>query len=419
MGCEGAGAWVLSSSLGLPLLPCRLKLYSSYSTIMKCLIALLVCATALAEQLYVDKEYLMGLKARTDVDVFLSKTFRLELKNSWDLGMTVLLHVRGADADISLASKLPEVKYNERNGIASIDQCHSVTAAGCWGLDRTDQRAALDYTDSLNADAMYDYGEATGSGVNAYILDTGIDTTHSDFHGRAVFDYVADGLYDRDEDDDNGHGTHCAGIVGSRSYGLAKSVSLHAVQVLGDDGSAAWSSVIDGMVWVNNIGHQSGDKSVINMSFGGPGINSAVWDAVKSLYEAGIVISVSAGNSNADACSWSPAGTPEAITVAASNVNDVSAPFTNWGTCVDVFAPGVNVTSTVPGENTAAYSGSSMASPHVVGAISLYMSSLASAPTPADVAAWVTGTATPDALTWTDNDHGTSPNLLLYAPCGL
>ena len=208
-----------------------------------------------------DNEYLMGLKAGTDVHVFLSKTSGLELRNSWDLGMTVLLHVRGADADISQASKLPEVKYNERNGIASIDQCASVPANGCWGLDRTDQREGLVYTDPESPAAVYDYGTATGAGVNAYILDTGIDTNHTDFGGRAVFDYVADGLDDPDEDDDNGHGTHCAGTVGSRSYGLAKEVSLHAVQVLGDGGSAPWSSVVDGMGWVRTIGHTSGDKS--------------------------------------------------------------------------------------------------------------------------------------------------------------
>ena len=194
-----------------------------------------------------DKEYLMGLKAGTDDDVFLSKTSSLELNNFWDLGMTVLLHVRGADADISFASKLPEVIYNERNGIASIDQCVPVSADGCWGLDRSDQRAALDYTDPEYPDAIYDYGEATGTGVNAYILDTGIDTAHSDFHGRAVFDYVTDGLDDSDHDNDNGHGTHCAGTVGSESYGLAKEVSLHAVHVLRDGGNAPWSSVVDGM----------------------------------------------------------------------------------------------------------------------------------------------------------------------------
>ena len=171
------------------------------------------------------------------------------------------------------------------------------------------------------------------------------------------------------------------------------------------------------MEWVIS-NHTSGDKSVINMSVGGP-VNEAVMDAVKALYEAGIVISVSAGNSNGDACSWSPAGIPEAITVGASDVNDASAPFTNWGTCVDVFAPGVTVLSTYRNNSTAVLSGTSMSSPHVVGAISRYMSSLACAPTPADVAAWVTGTATAGALTWTDNNHGTSPNLLLFAPCGL
>ena len=383
---------------------------------MKCLIVLLVCATALAEKLYVDNEYLMGLKAGTDVEVFLSKTSGLELKNSWDLGMTVLLHVRSADADISLASKLPEVKYNERNGIASIDQCTSVTANGCWGLDRTDQREPLGYTDPESPAAMYDYGTATGAGVNAYILDTGIDTNHTEFGGRASFRYVTADLDDPDHDDDNGHGTHCAGTVGSRSYGLAKEVSLHAVQVVSDSGSGPWSSVIDGMDWVRTTGHTSGDKSVINMSVGGSDVIESVLDAVEALYDVGVVISVAAGNSNGDACNYTPAAAPNAITVGASDVIDTSAYFTNWGSCVDVFAPGVDVKSTVPNNSTAVYSGTSMSSPHVVGVISLYMSSQGSAPTPADVATWVKETATPDALSWTYHRHGKSPNLLLFAP---
>ena len=155
------------------------------------------------------------------------------------------------------------------------------------------------------------------------------------------------------------------------------------------------------------------------MSVGGSGVYESVWDAVKALYNAGIVISVSAGSSDMDACDSTPAGAPEAITVGASDMNDASALFTNWGSCVDVFAPGVDVKSTYNNNSTAVLSGTSMASPHVVGAISRYMSSLESAPTPANVAAWIKGTATRGALTWTGGSHDTSPNLLLFAPCEL
>jgi subtilisin family serine protease len=244
----------------------------------------------------------------------------------------------------------------------------STTQTGAtWGIDRIDQR-------SLPLSGTYTYN-ATGSGVTAYIIDTGIRFAHSEFGGRATsgFDAVDGGT----ADDCNGHGTHVAGTVGGATYGVAKGVALVAVRVLDCGGSGTWSGVIAGMDWV--AANHSG-ASVANMSLGG-GANTSVDDAVRRMIASGVATAIAAGNGNQggraqDACKYSPARVTEAMTIGATNSSDTKASWSNYGNCVDWFAPGVSITSSWSTSNTATntISGTSMATPHTAGAAALYLS---------------------------------------------
>ncbi len=276
----------------------------------------------------------------------------------------------------------PDVVHIERDEIMHTDATQSPVG---WGLDRIDQ------TD-LPLNSSYSY-TATGAGVTAYIIDTGIRTTHVEFGGRAsgVFTAIGGGT-----EDCNGHGTHVAGIVGSARWGVAKQVSLKAVRVLDCTGSGNTSGVIAGVDWVTA---NAVKPAVANMSLGGPA-SVALDQAVQSSIASGITYAVAAGNNNGDACLGSPARLPEALTVGATTITDARASYSNFGTCLDIFAPGSGIVSAYMNSDTdsASLSGTSMATPHVVGVAALYLegSPLATPPT---VAAAITAGASLNRVT--------------------
>ncbi len=257
----------------------------------------------------------------------------------------------------------------KRGNVLSVeaDQEVSINATqsgATWGLDRIDQA-------SLPLDTTYSYISA-GAGVDAYVIDTGILGTHVQFTGRMKSGYSAIGKA-TNTTDCNGHGTHVAGTIGGTTYGVAKAVSLIPVRVLDCRGSGTNSGVIAGVNWA--IKHHASNKAVANMSLGG-GASSALDTAINNLILDGVTVVVAAGNSGANACNYSPARVPNAITVAASTSSDLVASFSNTGSCVDIIAPGVGITSSWIGNNTAVatISGTSMASPHVAGAMARSLS---------------------------------------------
>lgn len=263
------------------------------------------------------------------------------------------------------------------------------TPTPSWGLDRVDQR-------NLPLNNAYTYA-STASGVDVYVVDTGILTTHPDFGGRAVHGTdTIDG--DSNATDCNGHGTHVSGTIGGNSYGLAKQSKLIGVRVLDCNGSGSNSAVIGGLDWVV-AHHQAGTSAVANMSLGG-GASTALDDAVRRVIADGVTMAVAAGNENTDACSKSPARVPEALTAAASDINDARASFSNRGTCVDLFAPGVNITSAWLNNGTNTISGTSMASPHVAAAAALYLSTHPGA-SPATVNSAIVAATTKGKITGT------------------
>jgi subtilisin family serine protease len=300
-----------------------------------------------------------------------------------------------SEEDAEALSNDFRVKFVEEDGVVTAD----VTQNGAtWGIDRIDQRNR-----PLNGTYIYNW---TGSGVRAYVIDTGIRTTHTQFGGRAsnVFD-----AFGGSGADCNGHGTHVSGTIGGSTYGVAKSALLRGVRVLDCNGSGSTSGVISGVDWVT-ANHIS--PAVANMSLGG-GVSTALDTAVNNLSNSGVPIAVAAGNSNANACNSSPARAANAITTGSTTSTDARSSFSNFGTCVDLFAPGSSIVSSWFSSNTATatLSGTSMASPHVAGVAALYKQANPSASS-TTVRNAIVNNATTNVVT---NAGTGSPNRLLYS----
>ncbi|MCT2280623.1 S8 family peptidase [Micromonospora chalcea] len=288
----------------------------------------------------------------------------------------------------------PAVAYVEQDRVMTTQ---GTQTGATWGLDRIDQR-------NLPLNSTFTYPN-TASNVRAYIIDTGIRTTHSDFGGRATW---GTNTVDTNNTDCNGHGTHVAGTVGGTKYGVAKGVRLVAVKVLNCSGSGTTAGVISGVNWVTS---NAVKPAVANMSLGG-GVSTTLDNAVANSINSGITYALAAGNSSANACNSSPARVAAAITVGSTTNTDARSSFSNYGSCVDIFAPGSSITSAWRTSDTATntISGTSMASPHVAGAAALVLSANTSY-TPAQVASYLTSNATTGKVT----SPGTgSPNRLLF-----
>lgn len=300
-----------------------------------------------------------------------------------------------SEAEAEALSQDFRVKFVEEDGVVTADVTQTNPP---WGLDRIDQRNL-----PLNGTYIYNW---TGSGVRAYIIDTGIRTSHTQFGGRAsnVFD-----AFGGNGQDCNGHGTHVAGTVGGSTYGVAKSALLRGVRVLNCSGSGSTSGVIAGVDWVRN-NHIA--PAVANMSLGG-GASTALDTAVNNLHNANVTIAVAAGNSNANACNSSPARAVNAITTGSTTMSDARSSFSNFGTCLDIFAPGSSILSAWFTSNTATatLSGTSMASPHVAGVAALYKQA-----NPSASSTTIRNAIVNNATTGVVSNPGTgSPNRLLYS----
>ena len=317
-------------------------------------------------------------------------------------GFAARMSTSAADA----IARNPNVSYVEQDQVANAIASETLANGQPWGIDRIDARWGLD--------ATYNYS-LTGAGVTAYIIDTGIRTTHSEFGGRASGGYtaVADG---NGTNDCNGHGTHVSGTVGGATYGVAKSVALVAVRVLDCSGSGSVSGVVAGIDWVTANHH---GPSVANMSLGG-GASTSLDDAVRNSIASGVAYAIAAGNGNfagiaQDACNYSPARVTEAMTVGATSTSDTKASWSNYGDCVDWFAPGVSILSAWNTSDVATntISGTSMATPHTTGVAALYLQANPSA-TPQQVRDGLFNASTKGIVA----SSSTTNNDLLYSPPG-
>ncbi|GAA2504116.1 S8 family peptidase [Streptomyces gobitricini] len=291
---------------------------------------------------------------------------------------------------------LPDVAAVEQDAVVTAGPLRANRApAASWGLDRIDQPY-------LPLDRQF-YVNSSGSGATAYVLDTGIDYGHAEFGGRARpgFDVMGDG---RNGQDCNGHGTHVAGTVGGATFGVARQASLVSVRVLGCDGRGSLGGMIAGMDWVAKNARQ---PAVLNGSLGGPR-SDAVNQAATALSDSGVLPVIAAGNDSIDACNVSPASAARVLTVGATNHQDQETGFSNFGTCLDIYAPGAAIVSAKLGGGSVALNGTSMASPHVAGVATLLKAQNPSA-TPRQVYGWIIDHSVKGVLTVTKS----SPNRLV------
>jgi len=302
----------------------------------------------------------------------------------------------------------PNVLYVEADQVMSINYQQdkearaplaTATQTGAtWGLSRI-------WHNDLPVGTTYVYNTGAGNGVDVYVIDTGILTTHVDFGGRATAVYNA--ITNEANTDLNGHGTHCAGTVAGNTYGVAKQAQLRAVKVLSASGSGSTTGVVAGVNYVSN-NKNTARKNVASMSLGG-GAATALDSAVEQSIAGGVTYAIAAGNDNANACNYSPARVSTAITVGATTNTDARSSFSNIGTCVNIFAPGSSITSDWIGSNTATntISGTSMATPHIAGVAALVLAQNLGT-TPASVRTWIVNNATPNKVTGAGTGSPTS-----------
>lgn len=315
---------------------------------------------------------------------------------------------------LDVVMKQDIVDYVEEDQVVDINDCQSESNPD-WGIARANHHN-YSYTNTYT----YDYTTGnTGNNVDAYIIDTGIYCENNEFTGKTTgsctFGYssVKNIFGVVDETDGNGHGTHCAGTVAGITYGVAKEANLIAVKVLSDAGSGSTSGVISGIDWVTQQSQTTGRRSVANLSLGG-GFSQTQNDAIEAATSAGVTMVVAAGNDNSDACNYSPASAPSAVTVGATDKTNSRASYSNYGSCVDIFGPGSSITSAWIGspDATNTISGTSMASPHVCGTAAKYLSADNSL-TVAEVTSQLLSEASKNEI----SDVKGSPNLMVYGYC--
>ncbi|WP_186763368.1 S8 family peptidase [Lentzea tibetensis] len=349
-------------------------------------------APAEAKSTAIDGSYIVVLKDGPQTADALAAKVDAKIEHRYSSALHGFAGKMTADAAAKLAAD-PAVKSVEQNQTVQL-AADKQTPTPSWGLDRVDQR-------SKNPTNTYGY-RGTASNVHAYIIDTGIKVDHPEFSGRATWNFNG---VDTNNTDCNGHGTHVAGTVGGSSVGLAKAVKLHAVKVLNCSGGGDWAGVIAGIDWVTA---NAVKPAVANMSLGGSAI-AAVDTAVRNSIASGVTYAVASMNFGLDACNYSPARVAEAITVNATDNQDKRASFSNYGACTDLFAPGVDITSSWNNNGYLTISGTSMATPHVVGAAALYLADNPAA-TPQQVSDHITNSATKNVVV----DPVGSPNKLLH-----
>ena len=363
-------------------------------------LSLPVASMARADQDDSEGSYIVVMRSSDDLD-----GAEVEIAKSGGRTEKRFSHAINALSVKMKHSEVARIRNNPRVLFVELDQpmyaLDTQSPTPSWGLDRVDQRA-LPFSNSFTASAY-------GAGVDVYIVDTGVSTTHTDFSGRLRSGFSA--INDRRGSNDcNGHGTHVAGTAAGATYGVAKAASIIPVRVLDCAGTGSNSGVIAGLDWMI-AHHTAGVAAVANMSLGG-GASLALDTAVQNAINDGVVMAVAAGNSNANACNYSPARAANAITVGAIERTDVRASYSNFGSCLDIFAPGTSITSAWINSSTAinTISGTSMASPHVAGVAAALLSANPTL-SPAEISSILRSSATPNVV----SSAGTgSPNYLLY-----
>lgn len=332
--------------------------------------------------------------------------------SEWKIGENFRGYAAKMDEEGRLKSLATSVvSFVEPNFGTEIHQCDVSQAGATWGLVRTTVR---DWASPNPTE--YNYTSTAGTGVDIYVLDSGIEVTVGYFEGRATggADFIEN---PPNPGDPNGHGTHIAGTIMAQSYGLARNATAISVCIVGASGAGSVQNMIDGINWVAQQASLSGKKSVMNLAVGGSQ-SDIVDSAVNACVEAGVHMVVVAGGSNSPACTTSPANAEKAITVAASDSSDGFALFSNYGKCVDIVAPGVNILSFTPDGNQVTFSGTSMAAAHVSGVVTKILSTTDHYDKPEEMKWYTKETATNDKLTGIQI-HPTNSFLIIASACTL